>query len=171
MNRVNCSRLITPLGALLLGLCAQLQALPDDRNQVIRGAADNLVVDQKNGVSTYSGSVRIEQGSLIITADLIKVHTRSDGSASKIIATGKPARFQQQPSLEQKIIIASAKSITYTPDSEQLVLVEDAAVEQDGQVMRAPYIDYDLIREVMKAKQVDGARVDIFIPPKTEAKP
>lgn len=171
MNRVNCFHLLTPLGALLLGLSAQLHALPDDRNQVIRGAADNLVVDQKNGVSTYSGSVRIEQGSLVITADLIKVHTRSDGSAEKIVATGGPARFQQQPSLEQKVIIASAKSITYTPDSEQLILIEDAAVEQDGQVMRAPYIDYDLIREVMKAKQVDGARVDIFIPPKTEATP
>lgn len=168
MNRV---KLPVALCTLLAGASAQLYALPDDRNQEIRGAADSLVVDQKKGISTYSGSVRLEQGSLIISADVIEVHTRSDGTASKMIATGSPARFQQQPSIEQKVIVASAKSITYTPDTEQLILIEDASVEQDGQVMRAPHINYDLLKEVMKAKQIDGARVDIFIPPKIEKKP
>ena len=170
MNRVKLPFPAFLASSLLLTLATPALALPEDRNQVIRGTADTLVVDQKIGESTYSGSVRIEQGSLVITADIIKVRTRPDGSPDKIVATGSPARFQQQPNLDQKVIVATAKSITYTPDNEHLLLVEEAAIEQDGQVMKAPHINYDLINEVMKAKQIDGARVDIYIPPKTEAK-
>jgi len=149
----------------------QAQALPGDRDQPIRGEADNLVVDQKNGIATYTGSVKLQQGSLVISADTIVVHTRPDSSVEKVIASGSPARFQQQPNKDQQVITATAGKITYTPDQEHLLLVEDAAIEQDGQVMKAPRIDYDLIKEVLKAKQENGARVDIFIPTKPDSKP
>ncbi len=88
-----------------------------------------------------------------------------------MIATGSPARFQQQPEKDQGVVIAAAKQITYTPNNEHLVLIEDASVEQNGAVMSGPHIDYDLVKEVMKAAgnngaSGDGQRIEIVIPPK-----
>lgn len=66
---------------------------------------------------------------------------------------------------------ASAKQITYTPNNEHLILVDDASVEQNGAVMSGPHIDYDLVKEVMKAAGTkntsgQGQRIEIVIPPK-----
>jgi lipopolysaccharide export system protein LptA len=170
MKRVNCF-LSSFLSLISLGLCCtQALALPNDRNEPIRGEANSLVVDQKTGISTYSGAVRIQQGSLVISADKITVHTKTDSSVEKIVAIGSPARFQQQPELDQSLITAMADSITYVPDDDRLLLIKNASIEQDGQVMKAPKIDYDLVKEIMKAKQSNGSRVDIFIPPKSEQK-
>ena len=157
--------------ALLASYSATSLALPSDKHETIRGSADNLTVDQKNGVATYTGAVKIQQGSLVITADSIVIHTNPDSSVEKMIATGSPARFQQQPEKDQGVVTAAAKQITYTPSNEHLVLIEDASVEQNGAVMSGPHIDYDLVKEVMKAAgnngaAGDGQRIEIVIPPK-----
>lgn len=167
-------RLITlpfVLGALLSSV--GVTALPTDKEETIRGSADKLTVDQKNGVATYSGSVIIQQGSLVISADRIVVHSLPDNSVEKIVASGSPARFQQQPEPDQGLVTASAKQITYTPASQRLLLVEDASVEQNGAVMSGPRIDYDLVKEVMRAAgstSSGGAtqRIEIVIPPRGE---
>lgn len=158
--------------AFFITYSAVTLALPSDKNETIRGSADNLTVDQKNGVATYTGSVKIQQGSLMITADSIVIHTNPDSSVEKMIATGNPARFQQQPEKDQGVVTAAAKRITYTPKNEHLLLVEDASVEQNGAVMSGPQIDYDLVKEVMKAAGTngtsggDGQRIEIVIPPR-----
>ena len=156
---------------LLASYSATSLALPSDKHETIRGSADNLTVDQKNGVATYTGAVKIQQGSLVITADSIVIHTNPDSSVEKMIATGSPARFQQQPEKDQGVVTAAAKQITYNPNNEHLVLIEDASVEQNGAVMSGPHIDYDLVKEVMKAAgnngaAGDGQRIEIVIPPK-----
>ena len=156
-------------GALIWAFSGQCLALPSDKDETIRGSADKLIVDQKNGVATYTGAVSIQQGSLLISAEQIIIHTNPDSSVKKMIATGTPARFQQQPEKEQGIITASANKITYTPDREHLLLVENASLEQDGAVMSGPTINYDIIKEVMKAagnSQNGKERINIVIPPK-----
>lgn len=160
------------LAASIASYSATPLALPSDKNETIRGSADNLTVDQKNGVATYTGSVKIEQGTLKITADSIVIHTNADSSVEKMIATGNPARFEQQPEKDQGVVTAAAQQITYTPNNERLLLVENASVEQNGAVMSGPQIDYDLLKEVMKAAGKNGAtgsgeRIEIVIPPKT----
>lgn len=159
------------LAALIVGYSATLLALPSDKLEEIRGSADNLTVDQKNGVATYTGSVQIQQGTLKIVADSIVIHTNADSSVEKMIATGNPARFEQQPEKDQGVVTAAAQQITYTPNNERLLLIENASVEQNGAVMSGPHIDYDLLKEVMKAAGKNGAtgngeRIEIVIPPK-----
>lgn len=150
-------------------------ALPSDKNETIRGSADKLTVDQKNGVATYTGSVIIQQGTLVISADSIVIHTNADNDVEKMVAQGSPARFQQQPEKDQGLVTAAAKQITYTPDNQRLLLIEDASVEQNGAVMSGPRIDYDLVKEVMKAAGKsstdgnNGQRIEIVIPPKGTA--
>jgi lipopolysaccharide export system protein LptA len=166
------SRCAPLLALLIVSHSAITLALPSDKNETIRGSADNLTVDQKNGVATYTGAVKIQQGSLVISAESIVIHTNPDSSVEKMIATGNPARFQQQPEKDQSIVTAAAKQITYTPNNEHLLLIEDASVEQNGAVMSGPHIDYDLVKEVMKAagsndNSGNGQRIEIVIPPKT----
>jgi lipopolysaccharide export system protein LptA len=181
MNLVNLSQFLHNSLALAricaccaLALSLPALALPTDKNESIRGSADNLVVDQKNGIATYTGAVKIQQGSLLISAETIIIHTNPDSSVKKMVATGSPARFQQQPEANQGIITAAANSITYTPTKEHLLLVENASLEQDGAVMSGPTIDYDLIKEVMKAagNTQDGnhQRIEIVIPPNPDVK-
>lgn len=168
MNHAKLPLKILPLIAGLFCSCAAW-ALPSDKNETIRGSADNLTVDQKNGVATYTGSVEIRQGSLVINADSIIIHTNTEGGVEKMIATGSPAKFQQQPEEQQGVVTAAAKQITYTPSNEHLLLIEDASVEQNGAVMSGPHIDYDLVKEVMKAEgnnKGEGQRIEIIIPPK-----
>lgn len=156
----------------LLACACQSFALPTDKNETIRGSAEKLTVDQKNGIATYTGSVIIQQGTLVITADSIVIHTNADNDVEKMVAQGNPARFQQQPEKDQGMVTAAAKQITYTPDNQRLLLIEDASVEQNGAVMKGPRIDYDLVKEVMKAaggnSSADGnaERIEIVIPPK-----
>ncbi len=156
----------------LLACACQSFALPTDKNETIRGSAEKLTVDQKNGIATYTGSVIIQQGTLVITADSIVIHTNADNDVEKMVAQGAPARFQQQPEKDQGLVTAAAKQITYTPDNQRLLLIEDASVEQNGAVMKGPRIDYDLVKEVMKAaggnSSADGnaERIEIVIPPK-----
>lgn len=156
----------------LLACACQSFALPTDKNETIRGSAEKLTVDQKNGIATYTGSVIIQQGTLVITADSIVIHTNADNDVEKMVAQGNPARFQQQPEKDQGLVTAAAKQITYTPDNQRLLLIEDASVEQNGAVMKGPRIDYDLVKEVMKAaggnSSTDGnaERIEIVIPPK-----
>lgn len=169
--RFTLSPFALALTALIVSYSAVTHALPSDKNETIRGSADSLTIDQKNGVATYTGSVQITQGSLVISANSIVIHTDADNNVKKMVATGNPARFQQQPEKDQGVVTAAAKKITYTPNDEHLLLVENASVEQNGAVMSGPHIDYDLVKEVMKAAGNNGAggsgqRIEIVIPPK-----
>ena len=71
-------------------------ALPDDRDQPIRIEADEALRDEKQGFTRYEGHVRMDQGSLHIEADQITIY-HDDKEADRILATGSPARLQQQP--------------------------------------------------------------------------
>jgi len=143
------------------------QALPQDKYETIHGRAAKLTIDNKTGIATYTGNVNIQQGSLNIVAESLMVHRNAKGDVEKMVATGSPARFQQQPEVDKGIITASAKSITYIPAKEYLLLVEDASVEQDGSVMSGANIDYDLVKELLKASgssQQGSSGVEIVIP-------
>lgn len=161
------SRII--ISGVLMLISGLSLALPDDKFETIRGRAANLAIDNKTGVATYSGNVNIQQGSLNIVADSLVVHRNAQGDVEKMVARGSPARFQQQPEPEKGVITASAKSITYTPAKEHLLLVENASLEQDGSVMSGATIDYDLIKELLRAsgntQQQGTSGVEIVIPP------
>lgn len=171
MNRAVRYRFLSILIPCLILSSGSLQALPNDKYETIKGRAATLTIDNKTGVATYSGNVNIQQGSLNIVAESLMVHRNAQGDVEKMVATGSPARFQQQPEADKGVITASAQSITYIPAKEYLRLVDNASVEQDGSVMSGATIDYDLVSEILKASgnnQSDGNGVILTIPPQKE---
>ncbi len=158
-----------PLGLLLLAAAALLapavQALPGDREQPIAVEADRAVRDEKAGETIYSGAVRLVQGSLVIEADELTIYHSRD-LAERVVATGEPARMQQQPEVDEAVIHAAARRITYFTAEERVLLEQQAEVEQDGATVRGERIDY-LIREQLvraDAAESGGERVQVVIP-------
>lgn|SRR5690554_956991 len=153
------------LAATLL-LAAQAQALPGDSAQDFLLQADKQLFDQKNGLVTYTGSARLQQGSLIIEAEHIIIHFKHDNSVAKVEASGSPAHFQQQPQADKGIVFAEADKIVYDHEQRTVTLSRGAKIAQDGATMQGHSIHYDLIRELINAQSDEGSneRIKMVIP-------
>lgn len=154
------------LALTLLLVSTGTLALPDDRKQDFQLQADQQLFDQKNGRVTYTGAARLQQGSLIIKAERIVVHFTDDNAVAKVVASGSPAHFQQQPRANKGIVFAQAKEIIYN-HKERIVSLDNAAkLEQDGAVMQGHSIHYDLTRELINAQGNNDAseRIKMVIP-------
>lgn len=154
--------------ALLISLSTQLHALPDDEFQQIKIQADGFVQDEKQQLTTYQGNVIIEQGSLRIEANTIIIKNGKDQSVENMIAHGKPARFQQQPSQDKGIVFAEANKIEYNTGGGKIELTGNARLNQDESKVSSEYIVYLTNEQVFKAKQLDStvkpSRVEVIIP-------
>ena len=70
--------------------------MPSDTNQPIRLLANRATYSERTGVTTYSGKVTIEQGTLKIAADNLTVNLDTNNRSIKsAVATGQPATIQQ----------------------------------------------------------------------------
>ncbi|HKK23124.1 MAG TPA: lipopolysaccharide transport periplasmic protein LptA [Pseudohaliea sp.] len=142
-------------------------ALPGDRDQPIAVEADSAVRDEKAGQTIYRGDVRLVQGSLVIEADELTIFHSRD-LAERVVALGAPARMQQRPEIDDAVIHAEARRITYFTADERVLLEEQALVEQDGATVRGERIDYLIREQLVRADAADsgGERVQVVIPPR-----
>ncbi|QKX15729.1 lipopolysaccharide transport periplasmic protein LptA [Microbulbifer sp. YPW1] len=149
---------------------ANTLALPNDREQPVKVSADKLEANRSKNLSVYSGNVVISQGSLQIRADRVEVHGNTKGEINKVVATGKPAHFQQQVEESTTPVKARAKRIEFLVSSDALQLTGEAFVDRDGNTLSAERIDYDLNSEQMQAQgQSEQKRVEMIWKP--ESKP
>lgn len=147
----------------------KVQALPDDENQETIIFADSSELSP--GEVIYHGSsdqpAEITQGSLKISGLEITLE-RVDGVLRKMTARGTPARFQQQPEIDQGIIYASGLSIVFDNSAQLLTIDAEAEFIQDGTILTGCHIDYDL--ETKKGNVTpcnNGERLRMVIPPST----
>lgn len=156
---------IAGFGGLLLILAAAAGALPDDSQQPIRISADQALRDDREGVTVYTGNVRMQQGSLQIEADKVTLHHRQD-APDKIVATGSPARMQQQPEIDQQPVRAAARMIEYFKTEERVYLTRDARIEQSGSIVTGDTIEYLFTEQRIRAEadRNGDKRVEVVIP-------
>jgi len=125
-------------------------ALPGDKDQPVEIEADQVKFDERSGISTYTGSVVVVQGSLHATADKVTVYTVND-ELTKVVATGKPATFRQRPRLDKEEVHGKGARIEYYADSEKVILTVNAELEQEGNLLRGQRIVYDGTNDVATA--------------------
>jgi len=165
-------KVLPTLGLLALAsasICAH--ALPSDREQSIYIQSDKMISNDKNGVTVYQGGVQIDQGSLRILADSVTI-TRTNNAIDKIVAKGKPARFQQRPAADKNLVVAEGSTINYRVSTELITLLMNASLEQEGTTMKGDNIVYDIARSLVKADANSNgtpSRVQIVIPPQSES--
>lgn len=143
-------------------------ALEADKNAPILIEANQVAMAEKSGVSTYSGDVKLEQGSIKITAESIVVYT-NEKKLQRIIATGKPALFSQLPNPESQRVQASANQVEYVSINGMLILLGNAKMQQGSNLFSGNKIEYDTTNNILtaKASAKSTQRVKAVIQPDT----
>jgi lipopolysaccharide export system protein LptA len=152
----------TLAGAYVLLLLLMLpalsaQALPDDRDQPIHIAADKALRDEKQGITVYTGNVRMSQGSMELEADKLTIYQIED-DADKIVAQGNPAKMRQQPEADESLVHAHALVITYLRTKDMVHLQDNARIEQAGNLVTGESIDYFIAKQLIKAESGESEK-------------
>ncbi|MDB6061801.1 MAG: lipopolysaccharide transport periplasmic protein LptA [Verrucomicrobiaceae bacterium] len=153
------------LAALTLQAGAAL-ALPEDQQQPIHITADSAV--QENTVVTYRGSVVVVQGTIRINADQVVIY-HEKGKLQRAVATGKPARFQEQPEVDGGLITGSANTLIYYNADQRVELLQEAFVDRDKSTVKGSRIEYLLPSKTVRAEGTannqPGGRVEMVLQP------
>ncbi len=176
MNPNNIFRL--PVQSLwLLALLTLLPTISlakkSDTEQPIFVEADSADINDRTGISVYSGDVRVTQGTIELIADKVTI-IQKDGKTNQVIAEGSPVKFQQMTDKDQ-LIKARARKADYFLESEILNMTGDAILIQEKDTFSSDRITLDRNSGQVKAgSSAKGKqRVRISIQPKsnTAAKP
>lgn len=146
-------------------------AIPSDRNQPISLLADRATYNEKTGITTYTGNVIIEQGTMKLQADSIVANLNSKREISTITASGRPARFQQQTDVNKGLAKGQAQKIIYNAETGIITLSGSALLEQNNASIRGNTLKYSMNRGDVEATGTPNStgsssgRVKIVIPP------
>ncbi len=159
------------LVSLVVFSSAAALAVPSDRNQPISLVADRATYSEKTGVTTYTGNVIIEQGTMKLQANSIVANLNSNKEISIITATGGPARFQQKIDVNKGLAKGQAQKIIYNAQTGIVTLTDSALLEQDGASIRGNTLKYSMNKGDVEATGTPNSsgsssgRVQIVIPP------
>jgi len=142
--------------------------LSSDRDQPMLIEADRAELDDSKGISIYRGNVKVTQGTMLLTGDIMTVHNKGN-DVEKVIMEGKPATYSQRPDSKDKDVRASALHMEYYTNPEKIILIKQAEVEQEGDVLRSERIEYDVPTDKVNAgTNQPNERVRITIQPRPD---
>jgi len=151
---------------IALSLPSWSHALSTDRDQPMMIEADRVELDDAKGISIYTGNVKVTQGTLTLTGDRMVVHNKG-GDVSKVLMDGNPATYKQRPDGKEHDVHAKSKRMEYYTNPEHIILLEQAEVNQAGDVLRSERIVYDVVKDQVNAgTDQPSDRVIITIQPK-----
>ncbi|WP_066801939.1 lipopolysaccharide transport periplasmic protein LptA [Moraxella oblonga] len=152
--------------SLIIGMSPFVaHALPSDANQPIRLLADKATYSERTGITTYSGNVTIEQGTLKIAADNITLNLGNNRSIQSAVATGRPATMQQVVTQEKGLAKGQANKIDYNAVTGIVTLTGNAKLTQAGASFAGNVIRYSLKLGDVEATAGGGKRVELIFPP------
>ena len=162
------SRFFTPiLAALVLMLSGMAHSLPSDKDAPVNIEADSGEIDQATGTTIYQGTVIITQGSMKLEAHKVTVQYK-DKKPYQLTATGTPARFRQKPDESKDWVKGRGNKIVYLIHSEELILTDNAELQQGGDSFSSDRIVYDRVKAKLRAGAAAQGkqRVKVTIQPK-----
>lgn len=142
--------LISSLSLFILMASAFTQGLPEDSEKEIHIASDFASLDKPQGELIYSGNVELTQGTLNIQADKVIIH-RNDAGLQKVVAEGKPARFEQVLKANEGKTQAYGETIIYHTSIEELTLLKNAGLKKQGNEFAGEKIVYLINEQRVKA--------------------
>lgn len=126
-----------------------IYALPEDSRQPIQVKAYTVVIDERKGLSTYTGDAKVSQGSLTLSADKIELYSNQK-EVTKVLAKGskkKLAYYKQNQLNRSRFIEASAVKITYLIKKEFVHLRGKARLVQGFDTFSGGTLDYDIKKD------------------------
>lgn len=137
-------------GLILCAWSSSGLALATDKDQPVEIEADSVDINESAGTSIYQGAVVINQGSMQLKADVVTVHYK-DRKPQKLVATGKPVQFKQLPDNADQYVTGKGNKLVYHINSEELILTEDAELQQGKDSFKSDRIVYDRVQARLKA--------------------
>ncbi len=161
---------LTALGLAFATSC--VFALPDDRSKPIEIQANSAERDAKTGITTYTGNVDVQQGSIHISANTVVLNS-ANNKLTKIHATGSPATYHQQLTGPKDVVDAQAINIYFDVAKNLITLQDSATLKQNSGSIKGNRIEYDTKAERVKAQAStsgsndNSQRITVIIPPST----
>jgi lipopolysaccharide export system protein LptA len=140
-----------------------------DVTQKIEINASRQAADLKNKIFSYIDNVVITQGSLIIRADLVQVHTQAGSDEKTYIAKGKPATFKQTLA-DGTPLNLQANEIRYEPGNNLVIISGNALLRQEGSEVSGSKITYNIDTQYVNAESKTNERTKTIFQPKEKTK-
>jgi lipopolysaccharide export system protein LptA len=135
-----------------------------DASQPIEIQADAATVDERKGISTYSGSVQITQGSMQLSAEIVRVYA-PERRLERVEAEGQKVRFRQLDAEGQEVR-AEAQTVDYRAAAGEITLTGEAKLWRGESIVESERIVYDIQDQVVIAgTEGGGQRVNAVIVP------
>lgn len=147
-----------------------VNALPDDRSKPIEIQANSAERDAKTGVTTYTGNVDIQQGSIHISAATVVLDSKNN-ELTQINASGNPATYSQQLTGPDDVVDARANKIHFDVAKDLITLMGNSSLQQKSGNISGEHIEYDLKTERVRAQAAvagspdNNKRITVIIPP------
>ncbi len=171
MKRLHLNFLACLLTAVCLLTTNSAYALKSDSVQPIYIDSDSQHLDMKSNRVTFSGDVKLRQGSITINADkIIVIRNPKDDTLQEIEGYGKPATFSQLTD-DGKTLSGQAKELYYNVGTDQLTMITDAILSQDESTIQGNKITYQIGSQKLTAKSGDGERVKTVLQPAQNTNP
>ncbi len=150
MYRTNNKLLATFLLPTLLLLWAPgCLAERADRNKPINLEADQVLMDDAQQISTFTGNVRLSQGTLLLRGNKIIVVQDKDGF-KHATAYGDTAEFRQKREDSDEYVEGYGERIEYDTHSETLNLYVQARLKRNLDEVRGEHITYSVKTEIFQ---------------------
>ena len=145
-----------------------------DRNKPLHLESDQVLIDDANKISTFTGNVRLTQGTMLILGDKIIVIQDKDGFRHGTVY-GNTATFRQKREGLDEYVEGSGERIEYDTRAEVIDFYAQARVKRGMDDLRGEHITYNIKTEVFQvnigvASTADTApkRVHAVLQPKTK---
>lgn len=145
-NRLPASLL---LPAFLLLWSPAVLAEHADRDMPINLEADQVLIDDAQQISTFTGNVRLSQGTLRIRGDKIVVTQGKDGF-KHATAYGKTAEFRQKRDGSDSYVEGYGERIEYDTQAETLDLYKQALLKRNQDEVRGEHITYNAKTDIFQ---------------------
>ena len=134
-----------------------------DRDKPVHLEADQLLIDDAQQISTFTGNVRFTQGTLLIRGDKIVVTEDRDGYKHGTVY-GHPASYRQKREGLDEYVDGYGERIVYDTHAETVDFYEQAHVVRDLDDVRGQHITYSQKTEVFQVHSTDPTAANA--PPK-----
>lgn len=140
-----------------------------DRDQPIHIESDVMNLDDTTHISTFSGKVKLTQGTLRFTGDKLVVTEDAAGNKS-CVATGRLASFRQKRDNSEEYVEGYGERIEYSSLNGTVDFYVQARVKREQDDVRGDHITYSTQTEIFHVSgRPNSGRVRAVIQPKSNS--
>jgi lipopolysaccharide export system protein LptA len=121
-----------------------------DRDKPMLLEADQVLVDDTHQASTFTGNVRLIQGTMMIRGDRIEVVKHKSGF-NHANAYGKTASFRQKREGTEEYVEGYGERIEYDTGTGTVDFYVQARVKREQDEVRGDHITYSMKTEIFQA--------------------